>query len=82
MSREETPTNNPIIEARNGWMKEELYLDFRLAITDDVHLFLDRYVYYFNNRRPAAALGYKSPVQSTRPNGASNTMVFLVSTFS
>ena len=23
----------------------------------------DDYVYYFNNRRPAAALGYKSPVQ-------------------
>lgn len=41
MSREETPTNNPIIEARNGWMKEELYLDIMLAITDDVHLFLD-----------------------------------------
>ncbi|MBR5283772.1 MAG: IS3 family transposase, partial [Clostridia bacterium] len=24
---------------------------------------LDEYVYYFNNRRPAAALGYKNPVQ-------------------
>ncbi|MBQ4332215.1 MAG: IS3 family transposase [Clostridia bacterium] len=24
---------------------------------------LDRYVDYFNNHRPAAALGYKSPVQ-------------------
>ena len=69
MSREETPTDNPIIEARNGWMKEELYLDFRLAITDDVHLFLDRYVYYFNNRRPAAALSYKSPGQYKTERG-------------
>ena len=30
-SREGTPTDNPIIEALNGWMKEELYLDFGLA---------------------------------------------------
>ena len=58
MSREETPTDNPIIEARNGWMKEVLYFDFRLATTDDVHLLLDRYVYYFNNRRPVDALGF------------------------
>ncbi|MBR2421068.1 MAG: IS3 family transposase [Oscillospiraceae bacterium] len=24
---------------------------------------MDKYVHYFNNSRPAAALGYKSPVQ-------------------
>ena len=63
MSREGTPTDNPIIEALNGWMKEELYLDFGLASAENVPLLLDKYVYYFNNRRPAAALGYKSPVQ-------------------
>ena len=63
MTREGTPTDNPIIEALNGWMKEELYLDFGLATTEDVQSLLDEYVYYFNNRRPAAALGYKSPVQ-------------------
>ena len=63
MSRERTPTDNPIIEALNGWMKEELYLDFGLATTEDVFLLLDTYVHYFNNSRPAAALGYKSPVQ-------------------
>ena len=49
--------------ALNGWMKEELYLDFRLASTENVPLLLDKYVHNFNNRRPAAALGYKSPVQ-------------------
>ena len=63
MSRGGTPTDNPIIEALNGWMKEELYLDFRLASTEDVPSLLDKYVHYFNNKRPAAALGYKSPVQ-------------------
>jgi len=44
-------------------MKEELYLDFGLAASDDIPLLLNKYVYYFNNRRSAAALGYKSPVQ-------------------
>ena len=36
---------------------------FGLEIADNVPELLDEYVYYFNNRRPAAALGYKSPVQ-------------------
>ena len=63
MSKVGTPTDNAIIEALNGWIKEELYLDFSLETVEDVPKLLDEYVYYFNNRRPAAALGYKSPVQ-------------------
>lgn len=63
MSREGTPTDNPIIEAINGWIKEELYLDFDLASAEDVPGLLNQYVDYYNNERPAAALGYKSPVQ-------------------
>ena len=63
MSRGGTPTDNPIIEALNGWIKEELYLDFGLAEAENVPSLLERYVHYFNNKRLAAALGYKSPVQ-------------------
>ena len=63
MSKGGTPTDNAIMEALNGWIKEELYLDFGLETAEDVPKLLDEYVYYFNNRRPAAALGYKSPVQ-------------------
>ena len=63
MSKVGTPTDNAIIEALNSWIKEELYLDFALETAEDVPKLLDEYVYYFNNRRPAAALGYKSPVQ-------------------
>ena len=63
MSKVGTPTDNAIIEALNGWIKEELYLDFGLETAEDVPKLLDEYVYYFNNKRPAAALGYKSPVQ-------------------
>ena len=54
---------NPIIEALNGWIKEELYLDFGLNEAENLPDLLNQYVYFFNNRRPAAALGYKSPVQ-------------------
>jgi transposase InsO family protein len=63
MSRGGTPTDNPIIEALNGWMKEELYLDFDLDHAQDVPTLLDQYVFFFNNQRRHAALGYKSPVQ-------------------
>ena len=63
MSKGGTPTDNAIMEALNGWIKEELYLDFGLETAEDVPKLLDEYVYYFNNRRPAAALGYRSPVQ-------------------
>ena len=63
MSRVGTPTDNPIIEALNGWMKNELYQEFDLRNTDDLLGTLDRYVSFFNFERPAAALNYKSPVQ-------------------
>ena len=63
MSKVGTPTDNAIMEALNGWIKEELYLDFGLEPAEDGPKLLDEYVHYFNNRRPAAALGYKSPVQ-------------------
>lgn len=55
--------DNAIIEALNGWVKEELLLDFGLAIAKDFSKLLGEYVYYFNNKRPATTLGYKSPVQ-------------------
>jgi transposase InsO family protein len=63
MSRAGTPTDNPVIESLNGWVKEELFVDFGLATSTDVEKTLNTYVEYFNNRRPAAALQYKSPVQ-------------------
>ena len=38
-----------IIEAINGWMKEELALDFGLADMDNLPSLLVSYFYYFNN---------------------------------
>ena len=59
----------PIIEALNGWIKEELYLDFGLAHADNIPALLENYVHFFNHDRPAAALGYKSPVQYRSERG-------------
>ena len=63
MSRGGTPTDNPIIESLNGWIKNELFLDFALSESDNVPALLNDYVDYFNNDRQSSALGYKSPVQ-------------------
>ena len=51
MSRGGTPTDNPIIEALNSWMKEELYLDFNLEQAMDVPALLEQYIFYLNNMR-------------------------------
>ena len=63
MSRRGTPTDNAVIEALNGWMKEELYVDFDIYHATDVPALLEKYVQYYNNERAAYALDYKSPLQ-------------------
>ena len=63
MSRAGTPTDNPIIESLNGWIKEEMIIDFNLSKTDDVHKTVKEYINYYNNERLAYSLKYKSPVQ-------------------
>jgi len=63
MSRAKTPTDNPIIEALNGWMKDELYIDFNLNSTKDIPKTIADYVRYFNNERLAYSLEYKTPFQ-------------------
>lgn len=63
MSRAGTPTDNPIIESLNGWIKEEMVTDFNLYTTDDVYKTVNEYIKYYNNNRKAYSLQYKSPVQ-------------------
>lgn len=63
MSRAGTPTDNPVNESLNGWIKEELFIDFGLSKTDDVPSLIDKYVFYYNNERPAYSIKYKTPVQ-------------------
>ena len=63
MSRAGTPTDNPVNESLNGWIKEELFLDFNLGKSCDVHQTIKDYVSYYNNERPSYALKYKTPSQ-------------------
>jgi len=63
MSRVATPTDNPIIESINGWIKEEMKLDFDFDKAENFESFVDDYMYYYNNDRPAYALNYKTPIQ-------------------
>ena len=69
MSRAGTPTDNPIIESLNGWMKAELALDFNVSKAEDISKTLDEYVHYFNYERHASALNYKTPIQFKTESG-------------
>lgn len=63
MSRAGTPTDNPIIESLNGWIKEEMRIDFNLKAAEGIPSFIENYVSYFNNERLSYKLNYKTPVQ-------------------
>ena len=64
MSRAGKPTDNPVNESLNGWMKEELIMDFKIGDCrnrNDFVSILGRYVDFYNNRRPCYAIGYNIP---------------------
>lgn len=69
MSRAGKPTDNPVNEALNGWIKEELFVDFHLEecrSIQEVKEVIDRYVKYFNEQRPCYAIGYDTPANYRR----------------
>ena len=63
MSRIATPTDNPIIESKNGWIKKEMYIDFNQEDYENVYDYINAIIYDYNNFRPAYALKYKTPIQ-------------------
>lgn len=65
MSRAGKPTDNPVNEALNGWIKEELMIDYRIdncRSRDQVRTVLENYMEYYNKQRPCFAIGYDTPV--------------------
>ena len=69
MSRAGKPTDNPVNEALNGWIKEELTIDFRiekLRSMKEVRRCLEKYVNFYNERRPCFAIGYDTPANYRR----------------
>ena len=63
MSRAGTPTDNPVIESKNGWLKKEMYIDFDINNCTTVQEFIDDVVYDNNYLRPSYALNYKTPIE-------------------
>ena len=63
MSRAGTPTDNAAMEAINGWIKAELFMDFHVTGEKPVDKEIDEYIEFFNEQRPAYSLGYLTPKQ-------------------
>ena len=63
MSRAGTQTDNPVNESLNGWIKEELFIDFDLNHSKDVQNLIKLYIDYYNNERLSYALNYKTPIE-------------------
>lgn len=63
MSKPGKPTENGAMEAINGWIKEELFLDFNINSCYNIDKQIEDYIYYFNYERPQAALNYLTPIQ-------------------
>lgn len=69
MSRAGKPTDNPVNEALNGWIKEELIIDFKLEkcrSVEEVKAIIARYVKFYNEQRPCYAIGYDTPANYRR----------------
>ena len=64
MSRAGKPTDNPVNEALNGWIKEELTMDFGIDREwkwNRIVEILNGYVKFYNEQRPCFAIGYDTP---------------------
>lgn len=69
MSRAGKPTDNPVNESLNGWIKEELMMDFKLEECrhrEDVEAAFKKYQKYYNEQRPCFAIGYDTPANYRR----------------
>lgn len=63
MSRAGTPTDNAAMEAINGWIKAELFMDLHVTGEKPIQQEIDDYIAFFNEQRPAYSLGYLTPKQ-------------------
>lgn len=63
MSRSGTPTDNPIIESKNGWLKKEIAIDFQEENYETAEDYIKDIIHDHNYFRPSYALQYKTPVE-------------------
>ena len=63
MSRIATPTDNPIIESKNGWLKKEICIDSNQNDYETVEEYINAIIEDHNNYSPSYALNYKNPIE-------------------
>lgn len=63
MSRAGTPTDNASMEAINGWIKAEMFMDLHVTGQKPIEKEVDDYIAFFNEQRPAYSLNYMTPRQ-------------------
>jgi len=69
MSRAGTPTDNPYIESKNGWLKAEIPLELDENDYKTVYEYVSAIIDYNNNIRHSYSLQYKTPVQYRTEQG-------------
>lgn len=75
MSRAGTPTDNGAMEAINGRAKTEMFIDFKINDCESVPDLVEHYIEFFNEERPAYALGYLTPKAYKEIYGPKNIKV-------
>ena len=68
MSRAGTPTDNAAMEAINGLIKAELFMDLHVTGKNTVEKEINEYISFFNEQRPACSLNYLTPKQCRNSN--------------
>jgi putative transposase len=63
MLRAGTPTDNSAMEAINGWIKAEVFMDMHITGGRDINEEISDYIKFFNEERPANSLNYLTPKQ-------------------
>jgi len=63
MSRARTPIDNGAMKSINGWLKEELFNDFKIKGKEDPIKCIEEYIVFFNEQRPSYSLNYLTPKQ-------------------
>ncbi len=63
MSRSGTPTDNPVIESMNGWLKKEISVDYDIDKYNTIQELIKDVIKDNNKYRPSYTLKYKTPIE-------------------
>ena len=63
MSRSGTPTDNPVIESMNGWLKKEISVDYDIDKYNTIQELIKDVIKDNNEYRPSYTLKYKTPIE-------------------